>query len=206
MPRLFRICRSPIKYIASGEHHSFAVDSKDNVWAWGLNSYGEAGYAGSAGDDSAHLPYPIKVPDLSGKGVLVLDGGSHHSAAVTKDGQCLVWGRIDGGQLGVRFTPEQLKDATLIRYDEYGKPRICLRPVFVPIKDVVDVGCGTDHTIFITREGKGYSSGFGSQGQLGLGSEDDQDVAQEIVGKNLKDRVLTWASAGGQFSAIAATS
>lgn len=148
----------------------------------------------------------MKIPHLCGKGVFVLDGGSHHSAAVTKDGQCLMWGRIDGGQLGIGFTPEQLEDTTLTRYDEYGKPRICLRPVPVSIGKVVDVGCGTDHTIFITREGKGYSTGFGSQGQLGFGYEDDQDVVQEMAGKSLKDEVLTWAAAGGQFSAIAATS
>ena len=77
------------KYIASGEYHSFAIDKKDNVWAWGLNSFGEAGYAKAASNDSALLPYPMKIPGLCGKGVAQLDGGAHHSAAVTADGQCL---------------------------------------------------------------------------------------------------------------------
>ena len=206
VPQLVRVCRSPVKYIASGEHHSFAIDSKDNVWAWGLNSYGEAGYAKTAGGDSALLPYPMKVSELCGEGVTVLNGGSHHSAAVTNDGRCFMWGRMDGGQLGIGFTPQQLEDTALIRHDEYGKPRICLRPTPVPglSGSTVNVGCGTDHTIFITRDGKGYATGFGSQGQLGLGSEDDQTVAQEMMGKGIKDKVLTWAAAGGQFSVIAA--
>lgn len=196
-----------IKYIASGEYHSFAVDKKDNVWAWGLNSFGEAGYAKAAGSDSVLLPYPMKIPGLCGRGVVCLDGGAHHSAAVTADRQCLVWGRLDAGQLGIGFSPEQLQDDSLIRYDEYNNPRICLRPTPVPgIGEVSLVACGTDHTIFITKEGTAYATGFNSQGQLGLGDEDDVEVARRIKGKAVKERVLTWAGAGGQFSVIAALS
>lgn len=196
-----------VKYIASGEYHSLAVDQKDNVWAWGLNSFGEAGYAKTAGSDSALLPYPMRIDALRGRGVVCLDGGAHHSAAVTADGQCLVWGRLDGGQLGVGFSPEQLRDDSLIRHDERNKPRICLRPTPVPgLGEVSFVACGTDHTIFITREGTAYSTGFNSQGQLGLGDEDDVEVARPIKSKAVKDMVLTWAGAGGQFSAVAGLS
>lgn len=132
---LVEICRKNAKYIASGACHAFAIDRKDNVWAWGLNNYGQAGYAKTVGSDSAVLPYPMKIPALGDKGVTVLDGGAHHSAAVTARGQCHVWGRIDGGQLGISSTPEQVEDATLIRRDERNKPRICLHPAAV-----LDVG------------------------------------------------------------------
>ncbi|KAK4235381.1 regulator of chromosome condensation 1/beta-lactamase-inhibitor protein II [Achaetomium macrosporum] len=179
-----------VKHIACGEYHSLAVDKKDQVWAWGLNSFGEAGYAKAAGSDEAVLPYPMKIPGLRGKHVVCLAGVAHHSAAVTADGQCLVWGRLDGGQLGIDFSDEQLQDASLIRRDERNKPRICLRPTPVPgIIEVSHVACGTDHTIFITREGKAYATGFNSQGQLGLGDEDDIHVAKPIKSKALKDRV-----------------
>ncbi|KAK3938515.1 regulator of chromosome condensation 1/beta-lactamase-inhibitor protein II [Diplogelasinospora grovesii] len=214
--RRFMECLNPhpieiknVKYIASGEYHSFAVDKKDNVWAWGLNSFGEAGYAKAAGSDLVLLPYPMKIPGLRRRGVVCLDGGAHHSAAVTADGQCLVWGRLDGGQLGIRFSPEQLQDDSLIRYDERNNPRICLRPTpgSDDIGEVSWVACGTDHTIFITKEGTAYATGFNSQGQLGLGDEDDDvEVARRIKGKVMKDRVLTWAGAGGQFSMVAAPS
>jgi regulator of chromosome condensation len=196
-----------VKHIASGDYHSLAVDGKGRVWAWGLNSFGEAGYAKAAGSNEVLLSSPMKIPGLRGKGVVCLAGGSHHSAAVTADGQCFVWGRLDGGQLGVSFSPEQLQDTSLIRYDERNKPRICLRPTPVPgIGKVSHVACGTDHTLFVTREGTAYATGFNSQGQLGLGGEDDVEVAQHIKGKALKDRVVTWAGAGGQFSVVAAHS
>jgi len=203
VPHQIRVCRNNAKYIASGEYHSFAIDKKDNVWGWGLNSFGEAGDPKTAGTNSAVLPYPMKIPGLCGKGVVTLDGGAHHSAAVTAEGDCLLWGRMDGGQLGFTFTPEQLQDTTLISRDGRDKPAICLRPTSIPHLGLIShVACGTDHTIFITREGSAYTTGFGSQGQLGLNSDDDVEVAQRVVGKDANGRKLTWAGAGGQFSIV----
>ncbi|KAI1262887.1 regulator of chromosome condensation 1/beta-lactamase-inhibitor protein II [Xylariaceae sp. FL1019] len=204
VPTQVRVCRNKAKYIASGPYHSFAIDKQDNVWAWGANSYGEAGDPATAGGDSAILRFPMKIRDLCQKQVTTLAGGSHHSAAVTATGECYVWGRIDAGQLGIAFTPEQIEDATHIRRDDRGKPRICLRPATVPnVEDVVDVACGADHTLFITKAGAAYSSGFGSLGQLGLSSYDDVHVATLIACKSVKERVLTRAGAGGNSSVVA---
>lgn len=202
-PQIVRVCRGKAKYIACGEYHCFAVDTSDNVWGWGLNSYGEAGDARTAGSDSALLPQPVKIPALCGKGVTLLAGGAHHSAAVTSDGDCLVWGRIDGGQLGLRFSAEQIADERRVRCDERGKPRICLEPtVLSTVGSVSYVACGTDHTIFISRDGHAYSTGFGSEGQLGLGTDDDAEIAHKNEAKQLKGQMLTWAGAGGQFSVV----
>lgn len=206
LPREVRVCPRPIKYIASGEYHSFAIDDKDHVWAWGLNSFGEAGYAKEAGGDEAVLPYPMKIQDLCGKGVTILAGGAHHSAAVTADGSCHVWGRYDGGQLGIKFSEAQLDDESLVRRDEYNKPRICLRPTVVEgVGKVSHVACGTDHTIFVSKEGVGYASGINSNGQLGIGNEDDQDTVQELRGKYVKGSKFTGAGAGSQFSVVTGT-
>ncbi|KAJ6780383.1 hypothetical protein PWT90_03527 [Aphanocladium album] len=204
IPRRVEVCRGGAKYIASGEFHAFAIDKRDNVWAWGLNSFGEAGYSKGAGGDSSLLPYPMKVADLCGKQIELIAGGAHHSAAVSRSGELLVWGRMDGGQLGIEFTPDQLSDATLIRRDERNNPRICLRPTRVPhIGVAAYVACGTDHTIFVNREGKAFSTGIGTCSQLGLGSDDDVDVAKAVrMEKGQQDRVLCWAGAGGQFSML----
>jgi regulator of chromosome condensation len=191
------------KYIASGEYHSFAVDAKDNVWAWGMNRFGEAGHARSAGTDDVILPHPLKILDLQRKGVVHMDAGLSHSAAVTKEGDCLVWGRMDVGQLGIRFSTEQLQDDSLIRSDERGNPRICLRPTVISsVGKTTLVACGTDHTLFVNAEGSAFATGFNSQYQLGLGHDNDVEVARRIKGE-AKDRVITWAGAGGQFSMIA---
>ncbi|UNI22490.1 hypothetical protein JDV02_008376 [Purpureocillium takamizusanense] len=204
-PRPVPVCRGGARLIASGEYHCFAVGQRrDDVWGWGLNSFGQAGDASSAGGDSALLPYPVKIPALCGREVVVMAGGAHHSAAVAADGRVYTWGRMDGGQLGNAFTAEQLGDEAVVRRDERDKPRICLRPTLVPqMGEAVHVACGTDHTIFVAGDGRAWATGFGSEGQLGLGSDDDVDVARLVQGKAVKDRTVTWAGAGGQFSILA---
>ena len=148
----------------------------------------------------------MKIRDLCGKGVFHMDGGANHSVAVCQDGRFLAWGRIDGGQLGVQFSDEQLEDPDLVLRDDRGRPRICLRPTPVAhITNALYATCGTDHTIFVDKAGKAYSSGFASSNQLGLGSEDDVHVATEIKSKQLKGKKVVWAGAGGQFSMVAAS-
>ncbi|CAM1505051.1 Fc.00g106880.m01.CDS01 [Cosmosporella sp. VM-42] len=202
--RLVDVCPKNAKYIASGDYHSFAVDEDDNVWAWGRNSHGETGYTENLGKDSDLALPPTKISDLCGKGIRVWDGGAHHSAAVTAHGECLVWGRIDSGQLGIEFTIEQLQDGALVRHDEHSEPTICLRPTVVPgIGKAAFVSCGTDHTILINKEGHAFATGIGSGGQLGLGNEEDLSVMSRIGG-TIKNRKLTWAGAGGLYSVVTA--
>jgi len=201
VPKHVEIARNNTKYIASGPYHSFAVDGRDRVWGWGLNSFGEAGNYSPFSDT---LPYPMRVSQLGGKGVVLLDGGAHHSVAVTGDGECYVWGRIDGGQLGIEFNADQLADETLVVRDERDKPRVCTRPVPVShIGRVAYAACASGHTIFINEEGRAYSAGFGFMGQLGHGDEEDVETAKKIEGKAVREQILTWAGAGGQFSLVA---
>lgn len=128
-PREFGLPKKKVKLIGVGAYHSFAVDNKDNVWAWGLNSYGECGVSDNAGDDEASVAKPTKVDALGGKGLTCIKGGAHHSVAVTKDGDCLVWGRTDSGQTGLKLDSLPEED---LRKDEHGKPRILLQPTKIP--------------------------------------------------------------------------
>lgn len=195
--------------IFSGNRHSFAIDARGNVWAWGLNSYGQAGSnpegAGSPG--GVYLDRPRKIFPLCGKGVKLIAGGANHSAAITEDGQCYLWGRMDGGQLGIEFTEAQLADPDLIRRGELrNEPRICLQPTLITIpglERVVSVACGIDHTIFVNEEGKAFTTGFGARGQLGLGYEEDEiDVARQINAKSVREIRLVSAAARGNFSVL----
>lgn len=205
VPQQIRVCRGKVKYIASGQCHSFAVDQSDNVWAWGRNSNCEAGYSpASTRDRSSHLLHPVKIQSLGKAGVTHLAGGGNHSCAVTADGRCFAWGKMDSGQLGIDFSAVQLGDATLVRRGIRDRPEVCTRPTLVNgVGRVKDAACGTDHTIFVNSEGKAYATGFGLQGQLGLGSDDDVSVAQLMTAKSVKERKITWAGAGGGFSIVA---
>lgn len=133
-----------------------------------------------------------------------ISGGANHSCAVTADGHCFAWGKMDTGQLGIDFSDEQLQDKSLIRRGIRDRPEVCTIPTLVRnIGHVVGVACGTDHTIFVDADGQAYATGFGEQGQLGLGSENNVSVAQPICAKSLKGRNISWAGAGGGFSVVA---
>ena len=92
-----------IKLVGAGSYHSFAVHQDGRVYSWGLNSYGETGIAehiGEGGESDVH--HATVVESLEGRGeVTHIEGGAHHSIAVTDSGECLVWGRVDGFQLGL---------------------------------------------------------------------------------------------------------
>ncbi len=130
-PRQIGVSRRPLTSIACGDYHSFAVDAAGSVFSWGLNSYGQTGIRAGAGESSAIVAAPSVVPALSGVGVRSVGGAKEHSLAVTNDGDCLVWGRLDGHQTGLAV--DEVPAERMI-HDEAGRPRIVAEPTRLPCK------------------------------------------------------------------------
>lgn len=194
------VCR-----IASGKYHAFAVDARERVWAWGCDTFGQTGADRQA---LSRRDSPFEMRALAGQHVVDLAAGSYHSAALTADGRCFVWGRMDSGQVGVTLDAEAVADPQRVEINYNGRPLVCLQPVEVKLgaddEHIVAVGCGMDHTIFITEAGMAYAAGFNGQGQLGLGRDSDVvQTAQHIDSKELQGQKLTWAGAGRRFSMVA---
>jgi regulator of chromosome condensation len=199
-PREFGLPKGTVD-IGAGSYHSFAVNKNGKVYAWGLNSYGETGIQQGAGDDEAVILHPTVIESLKGKGkITCIEGGAHHSVAVTEAGQCLVWGRIDGCQSGLDIAT--LPEDHLIR-DSKNNPRILTVPTRVPGFDAVYATAGSDHCIAISRDGKAYSWGFSQTYQTGQGQDDEVEIATHIDNTAVRGKKLVWAGAGGQFSAVA---
>ena len=202
--RLNKKCR----LIGCGIDHSFAVEkNKEDVWTWGLNSFGETGIREGAGGNKAVIFSPVRVPTLSlnGDTISTITGGSHHSAATTTKGKLLVWGRLDGHQLGI--DPDSLSDIDVIK-DSSNRPRILIQPTELPAATIGTanlVAVGTDHNIAINKAGEAYSWGFNVNYQCGQGGgSDDIDEPTRIENTAVKDRELIWAGCGGQFSILTA--
>lgn len=184
--------------------HSFAVEkNKEDVWTWGLNSYGETGIGGNA----AVVSSPTRVPTLAlnGDNISTITGGAHHSAATTANGKLLVWGRLDGCQLGL--DPNSLPDIDIIK-DSSEKPRILVQPTELPTTTIGTtklVAVGTDHNVAINTAGQARSWGFNVNFQCGQGAGSDKiDEPTRIENTAVNNRDLIWAGAGGQFSMLAA--
>ena len=199
--------------IGCGDYHSFAVKEDGTVRAWGLNSYGECGIEKDGPDDNGIVESPTVVTNLKGFSVKQIDGGGHHSIAVTESGQVLTWGRVDSYQGGVETSKY---DEDFLEFDESGKPRYLKKPAVVPSKFLfaqqrpylilpIDlegemVSAGTDSCLCITKQGKAYSWGFSDNYQTGQGDLETVKEATLIDNSAIRDKKLIWAGAGGQFS------
>ena len=82
-----------VKAVAAGDHHTLALKTSGEAWAWGHNQYGQLG-DGSTADRCL----PVRVHYL--QEAHAVSGGTWHSAAARKDGSVKCWGRNNRGQLG----------------------------------------------------------------------------------------------------------
>ncbi|KAJ6084447.1 Ran exchange factor Prp20/Pim1 [Penicillium sp. IBT 16267x] len=195
-PREFGLPKN-IVHIGSGSYHSFAVHSSGKVYAWGLNSFGATAIREGAGDDEAAIVHPLVVKSLSERKITQICGGSHHSIARTADGECLVWGRLDGFQSGLKV--DALSEDAVIK-DERGRPRILIEPTTVPGINAKVVAAASDHSLAIDADGRAWSWGFSATYQTGQGTQEDIEVATIIDNTAVRGKNLNWAGAGGQFS------
>lgn len=189
-----------ISYIACGAFHSFAADTNGQIYAWGLNNFGQTGIIQGAGESNAFVEKPAIVESLKPFRIREIKGGNHHSIACTDDGKLLIWGRCDEAQAGLKL--ENLPQEDLL-FDSRGKPRILLRPTIIPGIQAISVAAAIDNSIAITRDGKAYSWGFSASYRTGLGTDEPVKEATLLENSAVKNKRLSFAGCGGQFSILA---
>lgn len=194
-----RLALSNIKQIACGAYHCFAIDGRGLVYSWGANNFGQTGLVDGAGTGDATILKPGVVEALRPYKIQEIRGGDHHSLACTKHGELLIWGRCDDGQAGIKL--DDLPKENLV-FDEHGKPRI-LKPSVIPGVHAVSVAAAIDDSFAITLEGKAYSWGFSANYRTGQGTEDTVMEVTLLNASEVKDKKLTFADCGGQFSVLA---
>ena len=205
VPSPLRTGRRKYKGIFSGNDHCFAIDTKGQVWSWGLNSFGQSGLRAGAGGNGATVFVPTVIKSLSNLDdpVKMLCGGQHHSLAVTEGGRCLAFGRLDGLQLGLD-TKTLKKDDLIFDDHEPPRPRILIEPQPIPnLGSVVYAASGVDHSIVINTAGQAFSWGISVTYQTGLGTTNDVEYPTRIENTAVRDKKLTWVGCGGQFSVLA---
>ena len=91
-----------ITAIAAGTFHSLALDTSENVWAWGWNYHGQLGQGDSGTGTDRNLP--VRVQDDAGDlaNITAIDAGYGYSLALKTASATTVWawGRNAGGALG----------------------------------------------------------------------------------------------------------
>ena len=90
----------PITHVAAGSFHSLAVTSSGQLYAFGLNSFGQLGNATNNDTQNANpTPGLVLLPGQIGP-VTQVAGGHDHSLAVTSSGQLYAFGSNQYGALG----------------------------------------------------------------------------------------------------------
>ncbi|OJZ89534.1 hypothetical protein ASPFODRAFT_42787 [Aspergillus luchuensis CBS 106.47] len=193
---------SDVVSIGTGSYHSFAVRKNGRVHAWGSNNFGQTAVPMSAGESDAVVLYPTEVKSFRKHSKIVsICGGKDHSVAVTEDGKCLSWGRVDNKALGIPLA--DMPEEELV-HDEHGRPRILTVPTpLTDIKEeVVFATASSDHSFAITKDGQAYSWGFNVQRQAGHRDVDEVERPTLLQNKHVNGKKLVGAAGGGQFSML----
>ncbi|XP_075710065.1 X-linked retinitis pigmentosa GTPase regulator-like isoform X2 [Rhinoderma darwinii] len=112
--------------------------------------------------------------------------GDEHTALVTGNGKLYVFGSNINGQLGI------------------GSGNVITKPTCVKAlksEKIKLAACGRNHTLVCTAHGKVYSSGWNSEGQLGLGDTTERSSFHEITFFNGQYKIKQ-LSAGSNTSAV----
>uniref|UniRef100_H3B6S5 Retinitis pigmentosa GTPase regulator n=1 Tax=Latimeria chalumnae TaxID=7897 RepID=H3B6S5_LATCH len=152
VPHLVDI-RKQISWVSCGYYHSALVTAGGELYTFGES---ENGKLGLPSEKLENTRVPKRVPEISGKVILVACGGGH-TVALTEDHNLYTFGLGQFGQLG---------HGTLIF--ESHKPKVVEQ---LQNRNVQFVECGENHTAVITDNGLLYTFGDGRHGKLGLGDE-----------------------------------
>ena len=178
-PDLPKIISSPVhvkainhvKSAACGYQHSIFLTFSGQILTCGQ---GEGGVLGHSNIQSCS--YPKTILNVSKINFSSITSGAYHSLAVTSSGHLFVWGRGEGGQLGL--DPEELcKSSDDIYMDSPSRVLGALSE-----HKLIQSACGEAHSLALTSSGKVFAWGWGSNGQLGNGyREEDFEEAGNLL-------------------------
>ncbi|KAK1345740.1 hypothetical protein QTO34_008204 [Cnephaeus nilssonii] len=150
--------------VSCGDYHSLALSKDGQVFSWGKNSQGQLGL----GKDFPSQASPQRVRSLEGIPLAQVAAGGAHSFALSLSGTSYGWGSNNAGQLALSG-----KNVSVQSY----------KPVSVgKLKslDVIYISCGYEHTAVLTQNGKVFTFGDNSFGQLGHSPTAKKSGPQEV--------------------------
>uniref|UniRef100_A0A4W6EIZ2 Regulator of chromosome condensation (RCC1) and BTB (POZ) domain containing protein 1 n=1 Tax=Lates calcarifer TaxID=8187 RepID=A0A4W6EIZ2_LATCA len=204
----------------SGPHILLATDD-GQLFAWGHNGYSQLGN----GNTNQGLSPVLVTANLQNKKVKEVACGSHHSMALTHDGEVYGWGYNGNGQLGIGNNGNQLTPCRLTALQGLciqqvrQQPNVMLnggdvyrnylnvsnQPKLQPFKasPAFQIVSGYSHCLALTDEGLLYAWGANTYGQLGTGNKSNHLSPVQIMAD--KERIVEVAACHSTHTSAAKT-
>jgi alpha-tubulin suppressor-like RCC1 family protein len=153
--------------IATGESHTCAIASDNQVYCWGIN--GSAGQLGNNSTTNSLVPVPVDTSGvLNGKTILSIATGASHTCAIASDNQVYCWGWNGDGQLGDNSITNS---PVPVAVDTTGA---------LNGKTILSLSAGYSHTCALDVGGAVYCWGYNHYGQLGDNSTTDRHIPTPV--------------------------
>ncbi|KAB1282252.1 putative E3 ubiquitin-protein ligase HERC6 [Camelus dromedarius] len=137
--------------VSCGHYHSLALSEDGQVFSWGKNIDGQLGL----GSEFPSQASPQRVRSLEGIPLAQVAAGGAHSFALSLSGTSFGWGSNSAGQLALRRSKvpaQSYRPRSVGALKSFG---------------VTYISCGYEHTAVLTQDGKVFTFGDNSYGQLG---------------------------------------
>jgi regulator of chromosome condensation len=185
---------SGVEHIFAGGDAHFAIDRHSNVYAWGINGFGQLG----TGDNHSH-ERPRKVKDFP-EDIVDIACGANHTLLLTKGGEVYSFGRNAYGQLGHgedEPVPEKGKERAIVTSPK----KIEFFSNLPGGEKATKIACGDHHSAVVTSQGNLYTFGFAEQYRLGNCSvagdeENDEITPYKVGGAQLETRLAVNVACG----------
>jgi alpha-tubulin suppressor-like RCC1 family protein len=167
-----------IERVAAGHEFVIANDPGGELWAWGANGEGQLGKGDNLGTST-----PVMVSSQPG-GSEVFDCGDNHVIAAYSDGNLYAWGYNFDGQLGLGDNNDRNVMAEVTGIDI----------------EIIDVACGSFHSVVLDKNGNVWTWGSNESGQLGDGTTTDRNTPYKLEKSSFGGQAVVDVEAGGGVS------
>ncbi|NXO36214.1 RCBT2 protein, partial [Locustella ochotensis] len=161
-PEEIKLIRQACVFGSAGNEVLYATEN-DEVFVLGMNCSGCLG----TGDMQSTIE-PRRLDSLCGKKIACLSYGSGpHVVLATEEGEVYTWGHNAYSQLGNGTTNHGFVP--------------CQVSTNLVNKKVIEVACGSHHSMVLTSDGEVYTWGYNNSGQVGSGSTANQPIPRRVT-------------------------